>query len=935
MGQERRIQPPGFGPDIEGLSYESGRREVPMQTAPVLLRRASRPRIRRLRLLAACLLAGAATAQLPAQSLGDWAPKTQTPPPVLNGTALRLGHYEPSKMLRLAIVLNLPHPDEEQQFLDDVQNRQSPLFHHYLSADEWNARFAPSAEDEQAVADWAKSQGLTITHRYPNRLVVDVEAPSGTIEKAFGVQINRYQAGDEVRFSNDRDPILPSALESIVQSVQGLNSFERVGPALRSPGVAHWPDYVPGPVIARGESFHRDAQPEVVQAELRRRTEPQPEYSSKYHLQPSDILSSQAYNYNALMNLGHCCNPLNNPGGSPKETSIAVALPGAYAGSDLNQFLNLFPYLAANVQSVNVDGGYTCDNVPKFPDPGCIEATLDTEWALVTSNSEGSWVDTSAIYVYEVSNGADAGMIDLYNAILNDDTTRVMTTSYGCVENLAYLAPGPDGFENADCYDATMQARDSVLAQMVGEGWTLVAASGDHGASGSCQDFDAIIFPSSDPNVVAAGGTYMKFTSKGDFSSETAWEGGTKTGSCGENDGGSTGGFSVLWPEPSYQSFMGHSKRSTPDIALNAANGEEIYDAAMGGNGEHSVGGTSIVAPELAGFFAQENAYLLYLGDKCGSKGNAACAPLGNPLYAIYAEGVDRQEGTGEEAQHNPFYDITKGCNSNDITAEFGLTYYCAKKGFDHVTGWGSANMLQLAWAINWHTAAAKGAPDVTFKGPALFGWFNSSQIVKWTVHDHSGIKGVPGTGIAGFTQGWDSIPSDPSGEATPGAGNSFYSGPQFANVDTGCLAFVAGDHGCSGGVSQGCHTVYVRAWNNQGVATDGGDLGTPYTYGPICYDTVPPVTTISALSVSGSLNFKISLSAADPGASTLTGSGVAETYYAINDSACAPGDLSQCKSYAGPFDVGLEHTITYFSKDNAGNFEKPRTYITSLKLGF
>lgn len=288
-----------------------------------------------------------------------------------------------------------------------MQNKQSPLFHRYLSANEWNARFAPSAEDEQAVADWAKSQSLTITHRYPNRLIVDVEAPSGTIEKAFGVQIDKYQAGDEVLFSNDRDPALPSALQTIVQSVQGLNSFESVRPAYDSPGTVRPPDYVPGPVVARGQSDHHDAQTDAV-AELRRRGEPRPEYSSKYRLQPSDILSSQTYNYGGLMNLGHCCNPLNNPGGSPKETSIAIAAFGAIDFNDTTGFLNLFPYLADNIQVVNVDGGYTCDNAPKFPDTGCVEATIDTEWALATSNSEGSWVDTSELFVYEGSNPGTA-----------------------------------------------------------------------------------------------------------------------------------------------------------------------------------------------------------------------------------------------------------------------------------------------------------------------------------------------------------------------------------------------------------------------------------------------------------------------------------------------------------------------------------------------
>ena len=73
---------------------------------------------------------------------------SQTPAAVLDGRAVLQGHYEPTQMLRLAIALTPPHPAEEQQFLEDVQNKQSPLFHKFLSANEWNARFGPTEEDE-------------------------------------------------------------------------------------------------------------------------------------------------------------------------------------------------------------------------------------------------------------------------------------------------------------------------------------------------------------------------------------------------------------------------------------------------------------------------------------------------------------------------------------------------------------------------------------------------------------------------------------------------------------------------------------------------------------------------------------------------------------------------------------------------------------------
>jgi subtilase family serine protease len=152
------------------------------------------------------------------------------PKAVIDGTATLIGHYNPNQTLRLVIGLQPPHPEEEEQFLRDVQTKDSPEFHHFLTTEQWNARFAPSVQDEQAVVDWATSQGLRVTHRYPNRLLVDMEGPVSTIEKAFGVVMNSYQRGATIFFSSDREPTIPGSLSTIIHSVGGLNNWEVMQP---------------------------------------------------------------------------------------------------------------------------------------------------------------------------------------------------------------------------------------------------------------------------------------------------------------------------------------------------------------------------------------------------------------------------------------------------------------------------------------------------------------------------------------------------------------------------------------------------------------------------------------------------------------------------------------------------------------------------------
>ena len=160
-----------------------------------------------------------------------------TPLEVAQGTANLVGHYAPTKTLRLAIMLRPPNWAEEQKFLQEVQTKGSPQFHHFLTAEQWNARFAPSVADEQAVVDWAQSQGMQVTYRYANRLIVDVQAPAATLEKAFGVTINSYQSDSRTFYSNDRDPQLPSSLGNVVHAVIGLNNSERMHPANKNVNV--------------------------------------------------------------------------------------------------------------------------------------------------------------------------------------------------------------------------------------------------------------------------------------------------------------------------------------------------------------------------------------------------------------------------------------------------------------------------------------------------------------------------------------------------------------------------------------------------------------------------------------------------------------------------------------------------------------------------
>jgi Pro-kumamolisin, activation domain/Bacterial Ig-like domain (group 3) len=855
-----------------------------------------------------------------------------TPFKVLDGTAARVSHYNPEQKLRLVLTVHPPHMAEEEQFIKELVTKGSPNFHKFLTLEQWNERYAPSVEDEQAVVDWAQSVGLTVTKRYSDRLIVSVEGSVGTIENAFGVTINNYKVGDEVDFSNDRDPVIPAKLSGILTFVTGLSNIERTHRIGSRHATVKGADYVPGPEISEGQRVHGDGDPakapvtrpmamksrEAARNMSESPTKPKAndnypldDMGGTYAMDPDNVQSSNGYDYNALQRLSFCCNEPGASGGSPPESSIALVGYGGFLGSDISTF--------AGAYGMAYDYTYYCIGGDACPGNDG-EAPLDVEYSLAMSNSYGSYQNTAQIFEYEMTNGLYSTYEAAFNDIVSDGHAKVVSTSYGWQENVGFSGTVATG---------TMHP---IFNTMVGTGITLIAASGDNGASDGCGDATSVDYPSSDPDFLAAGGTQLDMYANGIFYSETGWQGESWSGACGSNHGGSTGGVSVLFAAPSWQTATttaypdgidghfylwkagseyvetGNGNRMVPDLSL-TANPDVLGQWYVSGGSWQDEGGTSIVAPELAGFFAQENSYLDYIGDACGGSGTSACSPVGLATPWIYYNGL-------YGATHSPFYDMLSGCNDNDITAADDLFYYCAYTGWDPETGWGSANMMQLAWGINWEIIPADGAPSISFGGPAINTWYNTDQIVDWVLSDGSG-NGYTPPGAAGFTQGWDSIPPDSYSEPHGGDGDTFYTGPQYTYSTFGCLDNTGAS--CAGSSGQGCHTVFVRGWDNQGNTTNG-------SYGPVCFDNVAP--TISAATnpaTSGTVwvdkSVTVTLTANDPGGSAA--SGLYKTYYAINSGSCYPGSVSSCSVYTGPFTISAQGQtyIYYFTEDNAGNY--------------
>lgn len=136
-----------------------------------------------------------------------------------------INHLSSSNQLHLAIGLPLRNQAALTNLLHDIYDPSSLRYHQYLTPDEFTQNFGPTEQDYQAVIQFAKSHGLTMTGTHSNRVVLDVSGPVSNIEQAFHVTMRVYQHPTEARtfYSPDTEPMVPSNVP--ILDIGGLNNY--------------------------------------------------------------------------------------------------------------------------------------------------------------------------------------------------------------------------------------------------------------------------------------------------------------------------------------------------------------------------------------------------------------------------------------------------------------------------------------------------------------------------------------------------------------------------------------------------------------------------------------------------------------------------------------------------------------------------------------
>ena len=274
------------------------------------------------------------------------------------------------------------------------------------------------------------------------------------------------------------------------------------------------------------------------------------------------------------------CNPntaIALPTGGSKMIAIVDAYDAPNAASDLAKFSAQFGLPPANFQVIFASGSR-----PQYNSGWEFEESLDVQWAHAMAPG-------AKIILVEA---ASSSFTDLMTA---EDVASKMVNAAGSGE--VSNSWGGGEFSGETTYDSHFVKTNVVF----------LASAGDNPGTS---------WPSTSPNIVAAGGTTVRRSpSTGNYLSEVPWD-------------AAGGGSSLVELRPSYQNGISPTVgkyRGVPDLSFdsNPVTGVWVYDTnAYGWN---IVGGTSVASPALAGiinlsgsFYTSTNAELAAIYSKLG-----------------------------------------------------------------------------------------------------------------------------------------------------------------------------------------------------------------------------------------------------------------------------------------------------------------------------
>jgi len=657
-----------------------------------------------------------------------------------------------------------------QGLLKAQQDPNSPLYHQWLTPQQFAARFGMNQADLDSVEQWLQQQGFSIDSVARSRTFIRFSGTVGEAELAFQTQMHYYNVQGAKHFAPATALSIPTAMAPTVAAITNLSDFR--------PRAQYIPRKGLKPAFTSGQTGND-------------------------FFAPGDIWT--AYDMK----------PLVNGGSNGLGQTIVVAGQSYISVSDIENFQNAAGLTVKDPTLVLVpnsgDGTTTSAG-----DEG--ESDLDLEWS--GAMAPGATID----FVYS-GNNPSYSVFDAITYAVDSNLGNIITVSYGLCET--ELTPSEETSFEAILSQGATQGQ-TVIAASGDEGSTACFQSPTTtNPTLAIQEALAVNYPASSQYVTGVGGT--EITAANDANSNsTYWD--TETSGTdivnsvkqyipevAWNDeaylisqsapglSASGGGVSSLFTQPSWQSSYftatgetnpASSHRLVPDVAFYSSPSFAGYlyctsDQSDWGQGQTGscgsgfrasssdetlsvAGGTSFAAPIFAGMLAD-------LNQKAGF--NTGQGNINSKLYSL---------ASNSSTYAAAFHDVTSGNNfcaagTSYCSSSSGSTSkYAAGTGYDLVTGLGSVDLdaLATAWTSNSSTKVGTTVSmSASNTAPAL----NASDTFTVTVTADSGSTAPTGT-VTVIVDGGTPV----TGIALTASGSSSVATYQTAFTTTGGHGIVA-----------------------------------------------------------------------------------------------------------------------------------------------
>ena len=380
--------------------------------------------------------------------------------------ATRTGSVAADSQMQVAVSLNYRDAAGLDAFLARLNNPSSADYHHYLTPEQFAARFAPTQAQVDQVKAYLQGKGLTVTDVASNRMLIDAKGPARTVQSAFATSVSNYHDNktDKNFTANDTAPSVDASVAGLIGGISGLNNHYQLHSYTKAPQAG-------SPKVGSGPGGGYTAQ------ELR-----------------------SAYGVDKLVGAG-----TDGTG-----QSIAMLEFSHFTQANITKYDQQYATGSPTPTVVKVDSG---DD--DTAGDGVTEVELDIEVAHAIAPKAN-------VAVYEAPN-SDQGEIDMWNKFVTDKVS-VVSSSWGACE-LDDTASTETAVDNVAKQGA---AQGQTFLSAAGDSGAYDCYRHSGTQSPNANNL-AVDFPGSDPYVTSVGGTVLTEGSGGSYSGETVWNEGTST----------------------------------------------------------------------------------------------------------------------------------------------------------------------------------------------------------------------------------------------------------------------------------------------------------------------------------------------------------------------------------------------------------------------